>query len=54
MRSPCTNSGKTKLNRFRVGFRPLVIGQIIQIICGALLAVCRRGVSGSTISASRT
>ena len=29
-----------KLNRFRAGFRPLVIGQIIQIICGALLALC--------------
>lgn len=28
-----------KLNRFRAGFRPLVIGQIIQIICGALLAL---------------
>lgn len=29
-----------KLHRFRIGFRPLVIGQIIQIICGALLALC--------------
>ncbi len=29
-----------KLHRFRAGFRPLVIGQIIQIICGALLALC--------------
>lgn len=30
---------ETKRSRFRSGFRPLVIGQIIQIICGALLAV---------------
>lgn len=30
---------ENKLARFRSGFRPLVIGQIIQIICGALLAV---------------
>ena len=29
-----------KLTRFRSGFRPLVIGQIIQIIGGVLLAVC--------------
>ena len=29
-----------KLTLFRSGFRPLVIGQIIQIICGVLLAVC--------------
>jgi hypothetical protein len=28
-----------KLRRFRAGFRPLVTGQIIQIICGALLAL---------------
>ena len=28
-----------KLTRFRAGFRPLVIGQTIQIICGALLAI---------------
>ncbi len=28
-----------KLSRFRSGFRPLVAGQIIQIICGALLAL---------------
>ena len=28
-----------KLHRFRTGFRPLVVGQIIQIICGALLAI---------------
>jgi hypothetical protein len=28
-----------KLHRFRAGFRPLVIGQIIQIICGAFLAL---------------
>ena len=28
-----------KLNRFRVGFRPLVIGQSIQIICGAFLGL---------------
>ena len=28
-----------KLHRFQSGFRPLVIGQIIQIICGGLLAV---------------
>lgn len=27
-----------KLHRFQRGFRPLVIGQIIQIICGGLLA----------------
>src|SRR5437762_1757492 len=31
---------ENKLTRFRSGFRPLVIGQIIQIICGALLALC--------------
>lgn len=30
---------ETKLTRFRSGFRPLVTGQIIQIICGALLAL---------------
>jgi hypothetical protein len=28
-----------KLDRFRAGFRPLVIGQTIQIICGGLLAM---------------
>jgi len=28
---------QSKLDRFRSGFRPLVIGQTIQIICGALL-----------------
>lgn len=28
-----------KRSRFRNGFRPLVVGQIIQIICGALLAL---------------
>ena len=28
-----------KLQRFRTGFRPLVTGQIIQIICGGLLAI---------------
>ncbi len=28
-----------KLHRFRTGFRPLVIGQIIQIICGGILAL---------------
>jgi hypothetical protein len=28
-----------KLHRFRTGFRPLVIGQIIQIMCGGLLAL---------------
>ncbi len=28
-----------KLHRFQAGFRPLVIGQIIQIICGGLLAI---------------
>jgi hypothetical protein len=32
-----------KLNRFRAGFRPLVIGQIIQIICGALLSLIAGG-----------
>ena len=30
---------ENKPNRFRSGFRPLVIGQIIQIICGAFLAL---------------
>ena len=30
---------ETKLTRFRSGFRLLVTGQIIQIICGALLAM---------------
>ncbi|MEO6971132.1 MAG: hypothetical protein ABI217_09590 [Chthoniobacterales bacterium] len=30
---------ETKLTRFRSGFRSLVVGQIIQIICGALLAL---------------
>jgi hypothetical protein len=29
----------SKLQRLRSGLRPLVIGQIIQIICGALLAI---------------
>jgi hypothetical protein len=29
---------ESKLDRFRSGFRPLVIGQVIQVICGALLA----------------
>lgn len=29
---------ESKLDRFRSGFRPLVIGQTIQLICGALLA----------------
>ena len=28
-----------KLSRFRAGFRPLIIGQISQIICGALLSL---------------
>jgi hypothetical protein len=28
-----------KLHRFQSGFRPLVVGQIIQMICGGLLAV---------------
>lgn len=28
-----------KLDRFRIGFRPLVVGQIIQIIAGAILAL---------------
>ncbi len=28
-----------KLNRFQTGFRPLVAGQIVQIICGGLLAL---------------
>jgi len=31
---------ETKLSRFRTGFRPLVIGQISQIIGGAFLAIC--------------
>lgn len=31
---------ENKLHRFRAGFRPLVIGQIIQIICGGVLALC--------------
>jgi len=31
---------ENKRTRFRIGFRPLVIGQIIQIIFGAFLAVC--------------
>ena len=31
---------ESKLARFRSGFRPLVIGQIIQIIAGAFLAIC--------------
>lgn len=30
---------ESKLTRFRSGFRLLVIGQVIQIICGALLAI---------------
>lgn len=30
---------ETKLARFRAGFRPLVLGQVLQIICGALLAL---------------
>jgi len=30
---------ETKLTRFRSGFRPLVIGQIIQLLCGVVLAV---------------
>ncbi|MEO7723789.1 MAG: hypothetical protein ABIU29_03740, partial [Chthoniobacterales bacterium] len=30
---------ENKLSRFRSGFRPLVIGQIIQLICGVALAV---------------
>jgi hypothetical protein len=30
---------ENKLTRFRAGFRPLVTGQVIQIICGALLAL---------------
>ncbi len=29
----------TKISRFRSGFRPLSIGQIVQLICGVLLAV---------------
>jgi hypothetical protein len=29
---------ESKLARFRSGFRPLVIGQVIQVICGAWLA----------------
>lgn len=29
---------RSTLDRFRSGFRPLVTGQIIQVICGALLA----------------
>jgi hypothetical protein len=31
---------QSKRARFQTEFRPLVIGQIIQIICGAFLAVC--------------
>ena len=30
---------ETKLSRFRSGFRPLVIGQLLQLICGVLLSV---------------
>ena len=30
---------ESKHNRFPAGFRPLVAGQIIQIICGALLSL---------------
>jgi hypothetical protein len=30
---------ETKRSRFRSGFRPLVVGQILQIVCGALLAL---------------
>ncbi len=31
---------ESKLQRLRSGFRPLVIGQLMQIICGLLLAIC--------------
>ena len=31
---------ENKTTRFRSGFRPLAVGQIIQIVCGALLALC--------------
>ena len=30
---------ENKLTRFRTGFRPLVVGQIIQLICGVLLSL---------------
>jgi hypothetical protein len=30
---------ETKLSRFRAGFRPLVVGQIIQLIAGLVLAI---------------
>ncbi|MBA3832557.1 MAG: hypothetical protein H0X34_11825 [Chthoniobacterales bacterium] len=33
-------SRESKLERLRSGFRPLVIGQVIQIICGLLLSIC--------------
>ncbi len=42
-----------KLTRFRSGFRVLVTGQIIQIICGVLLALLAE-VSRSITSASLT
>ena len=31
---------QSKLSRFRTGFRPLALGQIIQAISGAFLAIC--------------
>jgi len=31
--------GESRLTRFRSGFRPLVIGQVIQLLCGGALAV---------------